>query len=73
MREEPGQSVIEDGLHADDYVSADVTASYFYNDKTTLQVIMQNATDEAVIIAHRPFGARPNRPRALIGRIKYLF
>ena len=72
MREEPGQSVIEDGLHADDYVSADVTASYFYNDKTTLQVIVQNATDEAVIIAHRPFGARPNRPRALIGRIKYL-
>ncbi|RZO74853.1 MAG: TonB-dependent receptor [OM182 bacterium] len=73
MREEPGQGVIEEGLHADDYVTADVTASYFHNDKMTIQIIMQNVTDEAVIIAHRPYGARPNHPRSLIGRIKYQF
>ena len=73
MREEPGQNPIGEGLHADDYVTADVTMNYFYNDKTTLQLIVQNATDEAVIIAHRPFGARPNRPRAAIGRVKYQF
>ena len=73
MREEPGQNSVEEGLHADDYVIADVTENYFYNDKTTLQFIVQNASDEAVIIAHRPFGARPNRPRAVIGRVKYQF
>ena len=73
MREEPGQNLIGEGLHADDYVIADVTMNYFYNDKTTLQLIVQNAIDEAVIIAHRPIGARPNRPRAAIGRVKYQF
>ena len=73
MREEPGQNSVEERLHADDYVIADVTVNYFYNDKTTLQFIVQNASDEAVIIAHRPFGARPNRPRAVIGRVKYQF
>ena len=71
MREKPGQKPIEENLHTDDYVTADITATHFYNEKLTLQLILHNATDETAIVSHRPFGARPNRPRALVGRIKY--
>jgi Fe(3+) dicitrate transport protein len=73
MREEPGSVSVDDGLHADGYVTVGVVASYFHSDRTTIQLIVQNATDEAAIISHRPFGARPNRPRAIIGRLKYRF
>ena len=71
MREKPGQKPIEENLHTDDYVTADITATHFYDEKLTLQLILHNATDETAIVSHRPFGARPNRPRALVGRIKY--
>ena len=35
--------------------------------------VVVDATDEAAIVSHRPFGARPNRPRSLVGRIRYRF
>jgi Fe(3+) dicitrate transport protein len=50
-----------------------LSASYALTDQLTLQGLLLNATDEVAITSHRPFGARPNRPRSLIGRIRYEF
>ena len=73
MREEPGQQDITSGLHAEDYLTYDLTGSWFVNESVTVQVIAQNLSDEAAIVSHRPFGARPNLPRTIIGRLKLQF
>ena len=73
MREVPGIGEISEDLHADDITTLDLTGSYQFSDALKLQVMLLNATDEAAIVSHRPFGARPNRPRSLVGRIRYRF
>ncbi len=73
MREVPGAGLINEDLHADDFTTVDLTVSYRASEKLTWQVLLLNASDEAAIVSHRPFGARPNRPRSLIGRVKYQF
>ena len=73
MREVPGAGLINEDLHADDLTTVDLTVSYRASEKLTWQLLLLNASDEAAIVSHRPFGARPNRPRSLIGRVKYQF
>ena len=73
MREEPGYENLEDGLHADGFLVLDLALSRRFGDATLVQFLVGNATDEAAIVSHRPFGARPNRPRSLVARIKYAF
>ena len=73
MREVPGIGEVSDDLHADDITTLDLTGSYQFSDALKLQVMLLNATDEAAIVSHRPFGARPNRPRSIVGRIRYRF
>ena len=73
MREEPGYESLEDGLHADGFLVLDLALSRRFGDATLVQFLVGNATDEAAIVSHRPFGARPNRPRSLVARIKYAF
>ncbi len=73
MREEPGYEDLEDGLHADGFVVLDLALARRFGDATLVQFLVGNATDEAAIVSHRPFGARPNRPRSLVARIKYAF
>jgi Fe(3+) dicitrate transport protein len=73
MREVPGAGAIDKDVHSDGFAVLDLSASYALTDQLTLQALLLNATDEVAITSHRPFGARPNRPRSLIGRIRYEF
>ena len=73
MREVAGSSPIEDDLHADGFVILDMTARYALSSNLELQVVAKNVTNEAPIASHRPFGARPEMPRTLIGRVIYEF
>ena len=73
MREEAGKGDIERGLYADKYTTVDLSAIWVVNDNWEAQVSIKNALDESAIVSHRPYGARPNRPRSVIGRIKYTF
>ncbi len=73
MREVPGTGDIADELHADDFTTLDLTISHQTTESLTLQMMLLNALDKAAIVSHRPFGARPNRPRSLVARIKYQF
>ncbi|MCY4212420.1 MAG: TonB-dependent receptor [Gammaproteobacteria bacterium] len=72
-REEPGVGPIRQGLHADGYATADLTASWRLRESTLLQLVVGNVTDKAAIVSHRPFGARPNRPRWLTFRVRHRF
>ena len=73
MREEPGVDDVEGGLHADGLTTVDVVGTWRPRASTRLQVIVGNVTDKAAIVAHRPFGARPNRPRWLAFRVRQSF
>ena len=73
MREEPGYDALENDLHADGFLVLDLALSRRFGGGTLLQLVASNATDEAAIVSHRPFGARPNRSRTLIARVKYAF
>ena len=73
MREEPGYDALEDDLHADGFLVLDLALSRRFGGGTLVQLVASNATDEAAIVSHRPFGARPNRSRTLIARVKYAF
>lgn len=73
MREVAGSSPIQDDLHADGFLILDVSGRYTLSSSVELQVIAKNVTNETPIASHRPFGARPEMPRTLIGRVIYEF
>ena len=73
MREVPGVADIEDALHIDGFAVLDLSATYALTENLSLQASLLNVTDEAAVVSHRPFGARPNRPRSVVGRIRYTF
>jgi len=73
MREVAGSSPISEALHADGFVILDFSARYLLSPNTDLHFIVKNVTDEAPITSHRPFGARPEMPRTIIGRLVYEF
>ena len=71
MREEPGQDRISDGLFAQSITTIDAGLRYQVNDALNMQVMVRNVADERAVVAHRPFGARPNLPRTAILRMSY--
>ena len=71
MREEPGQGPIEQGLYGEELTVVDLSASWHFSESGSLQLLMTNLADEQKIVAHRPFGARPNRPFSAVFRVKY--
>ena len=71
MREEPGQGGIGDGLFAEELTIVDLSASWYFSEEGTAQVLLTNLTDEQRTVSHRPFGARPNRPFSAVLRVKY--
>ena len=73
MREEPGIDAVERGLHADGLTTLDVTGTWQLRASTRLQAIVGNVTDQVATVAHRPFGARPNRPRWITFRVQQSF
>jgi Fe(3+) dicitrate transport protein len=71
MREEPGQDNISNGLFAESSTTVDLGLRYQVNDAISTQLLVRNAADKRSIVAHRPFGARPNLPRTVILRLSY--
>ena len=70
MREVPGYGRIGDELGTDGHKTLKLAATWYQTEKILLQIIAQNILNEAAIVSHRPFGARPNRPRSIVARIK---
>jgi Fe(3+) dicitrate transport protein len=73
MREEAGKGDVDLGLHADKYTTVDFSGVWTVNTHWEAQISIKNALDESAIVSHRPYGARPNRTRSVMGRVKYTF
>ncbi|WP_224364154.1 TonB-dependent receptor family protein [Hyalangium versicolor] len=70
MREEAGQGEIPEGVKTGALLTFDVNANWNITRWGQLYVSGRNILDEAVIVGRRPYGARPNAPRTLIGGFK---
>lgn len=73
MREVPGQGTPRDAESLNAYTTVDLSTAWEINDSVKLQLIAQNITDKQVIVARRPFGARPNQPRIFKAGVTYRF
>ncbi|MCP3101526.1 TonB-dependent receptor [Myxococcus sp. K15C18031901] len=70
MREQAGQGEIPPGLKTGALLTFDVNANWNITRWGQLYVSGRNLLDEAVIVGRRPYGARPNAPRTVIGGVK---
>ena len=73
MREEAGKGDIDLGLYADSFTTVDVSGVWVLDDHWEAQLRIKNVLDESAVVSHRPYGARPNRTRSVMGSIKYIF
>jgi Fe(3+) dicitrate transport protein len=73
MRETPGFGDITEGLHTDNMTTVDASATWFVNEDVDVKILARNLTDDSSIVSHRPYGARPNLPRTILGQVKYRF
>lgn len=51
----------------------DISASYELGDYGRIYGKIDNLTDEATIVSHRPYGVRPGKPRLMSIGYKYQF
>ena len=73
MREEAGKGDVDLGLHADRFTTVDVSGVWVIDEHWEAQFRVKNLLDESAVVSHRPYGARPNRTRSVMGSIKYIF
>ncbi|MBN1208033.1 MAG: TonB-dependent receptor [Myxococcaceae bacterium] len=71
MREEAGQGELEPGKKTDPLLTFDLSASWSFAKEAALYLNARNLLDNRVIVSRRPYGARPNAPRAILIGLKY--
>ena len=70
-REVAGGGGLQPGLRTEAFGTLDLSAGWRFSEVLQAQLLVRNATDESAIVAHRPFGARPNLPRTVLLRVRY--
>lgn len=73
MKEASGSGVPLSGEETESLTTLDTSFEYYFQENVNLQLIVENITDEQLIVSRRPFGARPNAPRTLKAGITYRF
>lgn len=73
MREVPGVGDLIPGQQTESLAVLDLSATWMASDDLQLKLMIRNATNESAIVSHRPYAARPNLPRMILGQIKYRF
>lgn len=71
MRELPGIGEMVPGQQTESLATLDLSFLWVASDKIDYKLMIRNATNESAIVSHRPFGARPNLPRMVLGQIRY--
>jgi Fe(3+) dicitrate transport protein len=71
MRELPGEGDLIPGQQTESLTTLDLSFLWVASDKVDYKLMIRNATNESAIVSHRPFGARPNLPRMILGQIRY--
>lgn len=70
MREVAGQGAFVDAVTTDAQAVVDLHLGFKLTDWAQLTFDARNLFDQHAIVGRRPFGARPNAPRTLIGGLK---
>jgi Fe(3+) dicitrate transport protein len=73
MREVPGLGELVPGQQTESLATLDLSATWYLSEQLNLKLMIRNATDESAIVSHRPYAARPNLPRMILGQIRYRF
>jgi Fe(3+) dicitrate transport protein len=71
MRELPGVGEMIPGQQTESLATLDLSFLWVASEKIDYKLMIRNATNESAIVSHRPFGARPNLPRMVLGQIRY--
>ena len=71
MREVPGVDDLIPGKQTESLATLDLSFLWVASEKIDYKLMIRNATNESAIVSHRPFGARPNLPRMVLGQIRY--
>ena len=71
MREIPGYEDLILGKQTESLATLDLSFLWVASEAIDYKIMVRNVTDESAIVSHRPFGARPNLPRMLLGQIRY--
>jgi Fe(3+) dicitrate transport protein len=71
MRELPGVGNLIPGQQTESLATLDLSFLWVASEKIDYKLMIRNATNESAIVSHRPFGARPNLPRMILGQIRY--
>ncbi len=71
MREEAGQGEAAPGLKTEPLLTFDLSASWSFAKEAELYLSARNLLDNQAIVSRRPYGARPNAPRAVLIGLKY--
>lgn len=73
MRDSASQEPLSQVVHTDAYTTLDLSAKYQVNPSLGLNFKVDNLADETAIVSYRPYGARPNKPRAFIVGATFAF
>lgn len=73
MRENPGRAEPLPDDYTQAYTTADVSFQYHWREQWKFQLVAENVANEQVIVARKPFGARPNAPRILKAGVTFEF
>lgn len=73
MREVAGQGSLDSVRTTDAYTIFDVSGNVKPVKWAQLYVNVRNLTDQAYLVSHRPFGARPGAPRSIMAGLKVEF
>jgi Fe(3+) dicitrate transport protein len=71
MRELPGIGDLIPGKQTESLATFDLSFLWVASENIDYKLMIRNATNESAIVSHRPFGARPNLPRMILGQIRY--
>jgi Fe(3+) dicitrate transport protein len=71
MREEAGQGEAAPGTKTEALLTFDLSASWSFAKEAELYLSARNLLDNQAVVSRRPYGARPNAPRAVLIGLKY--
>lgn len=73
MRTVPGEGDLIDGYHVPAYTVLDIKGAYDLGSATQVYASVDNLLDNTYLVATKPYGLRPGKPRTLLLGVKHRF
>ena len=70
MRDKAGEGLLIEGQHTDPLFMMYVALGWRVTESGTIYMTADNVLDEKKVVARRPYGARPSKPRRVMVGLK---